>query len=66
MPSTVPKPGRKYKAIGDHCTSDPHNLVNQVNRRYIVTLALAATAILVVGSLLRPQPITTDEPVPRP
>ena len=21
MPSTVPKPGRKYKAIGDHCTS---------------------------------------------
>ena len=20
MPSTVPKPGRKYKAIGDHCT----------------------------------------------
>ena len=40
--------------------------MNQVNRRYIVTLALAATAILVVGSLLRPQPITTDEPVPRP
>ena len=22
MPSTVPKPGRKYKAIGDHCTRE--------------------------------------------
>ena len=38
--------------------------MNQVNRRYIVTLAAVATMILVVGSLLRPRQPTTDEPMP--
>ncbi|MXZ71894.1 MAG: PDZ domain-containing protein [Acidobacteria bacterium] len=35
------------------------------NRRYIVTLAVAAAAILVLGALLRPAPVA-DEPLPPP
>ncbi len=35
------------------------------NRRYIVTLAVAAAAILVLGVLLRPAPVA-DEPLPPP
>ena len=40
--------------------------MNRVNRRYILTLALVAAAILVVGSLLRPRQITSNDPVPVP
>ena len=35
------------------------------NRRYIITLAVAAAAILVLGALLRPAPVA-DEPLPPP
>ena len=38
--------------------------MKQANSRYIVTLALAAATILVVGSLLRPRQTATDTPVP--
>ena len=37
--------------------------MRHTNRRYVVTLALVATGILVLGSLLRPRQHVTDTPV---
>ena len=38
--------------------------MRHTNRRYVVTLALVAAGILVIGSLLRPRQPETDAPVP--